>query len=83
MEDVSALITPEKINAFENSQAARDKVIFLGQLCGAHNIEITQSRYTLVRDYLLAQIIIDNVLNLVLLITPDLLLSLLFAQITV
>ena len=59
-EDVSSLITPEKINQFENSQAARDAIILLGQLCGAHNIEITQARYTLVRDYLLAQIMINN-----------------------
>ena len=59
-EDVSSLITAEKINQFENSQAARDAIILLGQLCGAHNIEITQARYTLVRDYLLAQIMIDN-----------------------
>ena len=37
-EDVSSLITAEKINQFENSQAARDAIILLGQLCGAHNI---------------------------------------------
>ena len=60
MEDVSALITPEHIHAFEQSTAARDAIILLGQLCGAHAIEITQAKYTLVRDYLLAQIMIDN-----------------------
>ena len=60
MEDVSALITPENIHAFEKSHAVREAVILLGQLCGAHNIEITKAKYTLVRHYLMAQIMIDN-----------------------
>ena len=58
--DRSALITPDKIREFERSQAAREAIILLGQLCGAHAIQITQEKYTLVRDYLIAQIIIDN-----------------------
>ena len=48
------LVTPEKIDQFQKSQAARDAVILLGKLCGAHNIEITQSRF------LLVEISIDN-----------------------
>lgn len=59
-EDVSALITPETVKEFENSQATRDAVIVLGKLTGAHSVEITQAMYTLVRDYLIAQIMIDN-----------------------
>lgn len=59
-EDVSALITPETVKAFEMSQATRDAVVILGRLSGKHNLEITQARYTLVRDYLIAQIMIDN-----------------------
>ena len=59
-EDVSALITPETVKAFETSQATRDAVVILGKLSGKHNMEITQARYTLVRDYLIAQIMIDN-----------------------
>ena len=59
-EDVSSLITPEKVKEFDQSQAARDAVIILGKLCGAHSMEITQAMYTLVRDYLIAQIMIDN-----------------------
>ena len=59
-EDRSVLITPDKIREFERSQAAREAVILLGQLCGAHAIQITQEKYTLVRDYLIAQIMIDN-----------------------
>ena len=59
-EDRVELVTPEKIDQFERSQAARDAVILLGKLSGAHNIEITQSHYTLLRDYLLVEISIDN-----------------------
>lgn len=59
-EDVSALITPDKVNDFGRSQAVRDAVIILGELSGAHHAEITQAKYTLVRDYLIAQIMIDN-----------------------
>ena len=59
-EDRSALITPEKIREFERSQAAREAIVLLGKLCGAHTIQITQEMYTLVRDYLIAQIMIDN-----------------------
>ena len=54
-EDRVELVTPEKIQQFERSQAARDTVILLGKLSGAHCIEITQSQYTL-----LVQISIDN-----------------------
>ena len=59
-EDLSALITPDKITAFDRSQAVRDAIILLGKLSGAHSIELTQAQYTLVRDYLIAQIMIDN-----------------------
>ncbi|KAJ7337857.1 hypothetical protein OS493_008015 [Desmophyllum pertusum] len=59
-EDFSVLITPEKITAFNRSQAVRQAIIILGELSGAHNFEITQAKYTLVRDYLIAQIMIDN-----------------------
>ena len=59
-EDRVELVTPEKIQQFERSQAARDAVILLGKLSEAHSIEITQSQYTLVRDFLLVQISIDN-----------------------
>lgn len=59
-EDRVELVTPEKIQQFERSQAARDAVILLGKMSGAHSIEITQSQYTLLRDFLLVQISIDN-----------------------
>ena len=54
-EDRSALITPEKVREFERSQAAREAIVLLGKLSGAHAIQITQEMYTLVRDYLIAQ----------------------------
>jgi len=38
----------------------REAIVLLGKLCGAHTIQITQEIYTLVRDYLIAQIMIDN-----------------------
>ena len=59
-EDRSALITPHKIREFERNQAATEAIILLGQLCEAHTIQITQEKYTLVRDYLIVQIMIDN-----------------------
>lgn len=52
---------PEKVKEFEQSQATRDAVILLGKLSGAYSMELTQAMYTLVRDYLIAQIMIDNV----------------------
>lgn len=58
---MSSLITPEKVKEFEQSQATRDAVILLGKLSGAYSMELTQAMYTLVRDYLIAQIMIDNV----------------------
>ena len=59
-EDFHALITPDQIKQFETSKAARDAVCLLGQLSGAHNIQITQAQYTLIRDFLLVEIFIDN-----------------------
>ena len=59
-EDRLELSTPEKIEAFEKSLNARDAVILLGKLSSAYNEQITQSQYTLLRDFLLVQISIDN-----------------------
>ena len=59
-EDFHALISPEQINEFERSKAARDAVCLLGQLSGEHFIEITQAQYTLLRDFLIVEISIDN-----------------------
>ena len=59
-EDFHNLITSDQIKQFETSKAARDAVCLLGQLSGAHNIQITQAQYTLIRDFLLVEISIDN-----------------------
>ena len=50
-EDYEALITPDQINDFERSKAARDAICLLGQLSGAHNIVLTKAQYTLIRDF--------------------------------
>ena len=59
-EEVNSLITPEKINEFNKSKASRDAVIILGELCGDAAVELNQAKYTLVRNYLIVQIMIDN-----------------------
>ena len=59
-EDVSVLITPEKTKEFDASQASRNAVFILGELGGNTVVEINPSKYTLVRDYLIAHIMIDN-----------------------
>ena len=59
-QDFEALITPEQIGEFEKSKASRDAICLLGQLAGAHNVVITQAQYTLIRDFLLVEISIDN-----------------------
>ena len=59
-EDISVLITPEKIAAFNRSQAVREAIILLGKLSGGQYSVMTQADYTLLRDYLISQIMIDN-----------------------
>ena len=57
---MSSLIAPDKVKEFKQSRATQDAVILLGKLSGVHSMEITQAMYTHVRDYLIAQIMIDN-----------------------
>lgn len=59
-EDFHALISPEQIKEFERSKAARDAICLLGKLTGAQNMEIFQRQYTLLRDFLIVEISIDN-----------------------
>ena len=59
-EDFHAVITSDQIRQFEASKAARDAVSLLGQLSGAHNIQVTRAQYTLIRDFTLVEISIDN-----------------------
>ena len=59
-EDLHSLISPEQIAEFERSEASRAAICFLGHLSGAHSIEITQTQYTLIRDFLMVEISVDN-----------------------
>ena len=59
-EDFHTWITSDQIRQFETSKAARDAVCLLGCHAGAHNIQITQAQYTLIRDFLLVEISTDN-----------------------
>ena len=59
-EDLHSLISPEQIGEFERSKAARDAICLIGQLSGAHSVVLSQSQYTLIRDFLLVEISIDN-----------------------
>lgn len=59
-EDLHSLISPEQIAEFERSEASRAAICLLGQLSGAHSIEITQTQYTLIRDFLMVEISVDN-----------------------
>ena len=59
-EDFHSLISPEQISEFERSKAARAAICLLGKFSGAHSLQVTQSQYTLIRDFLLVEISIDN-----------------------
>ena len=59
--DLSNLVTPEQVKEYERSEAARSAVADLEHLSGAHSLQVNQSVYTNVRDYILLQITIANV----------------------
>jgi hypothetical protein len=60
-EDVFNRLTPANIREFEKSEAAREAVKLIGQFLDPSNAPlVTQMAYTLVRDFLFAQIFIDN-----------------------
>ena len=58
--DLSNLMTPEMVNEYERSEAARSAVDLLEQPSGAHSLQVNQSMYTLVRDFVLLEITIAN-----------------------
>ena len=54
-------LTPANIRELEKSEAAREAVKLIGQFSDPSNAPlVTQMAYTLVRDFLFAQIFIDN-----------------------
>ena len=59
-EDLAKLVTPSMVSTFENSESTRKAVAYIGQFSGAHSLEMNQSIYTLVRDFILTEITIAN-----------------------
>ncbi|CAB4014017.1 Neurofilament medium polypeptide, partial [Paramuricea clavata] len=60
-EDVFNRLTPASIREFEKSEAPREAVKLIGKISDPSNAPlVTQMAYTLVRDFLFAQIFIDN-----------------------
>ena len=60
-EDSWNQLTPADIQCFEKSEASREAVKMLGEYSDpVAPMEVAQSTYTLVRDFLFAQIFIDN-----------------------
>lgn len=54
------LVTPEMISKFERSESAQMAVNYIDELSGAHSLQINQSIYTLIRDYVLLELTIAN-----------------------
>ncbi|XP_068758138.1 uncharacterized protein [Montipora capricornis] len=52
-EDLEKLVTPEMVSRFERSESVRTAISYIGQLSGAHALEVNQSMYTLIRDFIL------------------------------
>lgn len=57
---LSNLVTPEMISKFERSESAQMAVNYIDELSGAHSLQINQSIYTLIRDYVLLELTIAN-----------------------
>ena len=58
--DLHNLVTPEQVKEYERSEAARSAVADLEHLSGAHSLQVNQSLYTNIRDFILLQITIAN-----------------------
>ena len=48
------------VSQFENSESARTAVAYIGQMSGAHSIQVNQSMYTLIRNFILTEMTIAN-----------------------
>ena len=60
-EDEMNRLKPEDVKAFERSDAAREAIKTIGDFANPENRPVlNQNKYILVRDFLLAQIFIDN-----------------------
>ena len=58
-EDLRNLVTSETIRKFERSEAARNAIVLLGKISDERE-PIAQQDFTLIRDFLQAEILIDN-----------------------
>ena len=59
-EDLSNLVSPEMLAKFKQSEATRKAISLIGQLGGAHSLQVNQAEYTLIRDFILTQITVAN-----------------------
>ena len=59
-EDLPNLVSPEMVAKFEQSEATRRAISLIGQLGGAHSLQVNQAEYTLIRDFILTQITVAN-----------------------
>lgn len=59
-EDLENLVTPEMISKFERSESARMAINYIDKLKEGNTLEINQSIYTLIRDYVLIELTFAN-----------------------
>ena len=62
-EDRSNLLSPEMVAKFEQSESTRRAISLIGQLSGAHCLQVNQAEYTLIRDFILTQITVANAID--------------------
>ena len=60
VEELADIKTPQNINDFDRSSAAREAISILGIFSGAHNVDLTQHKFTVIRDFLIAEILFNN-----------------------
>lgn len=58
--DLDNPVTPEMVKEFERSEEARSAISYIEQLSGEHSLQVNQSIFTLVRDFILLEITIAN-----------------------
>lgn len=54
------LVTPEQINEYECSEVARSAIAYLEHLSETHSLQVNQSVYTIVRNFILLEITFAN-----------------------
>lgn len=59
------LVTPEQINEYECSEVVRSAIAYLEHLSETHSLQVNQSVYTIVRNFILLEITFANMQRLV------------------